>query len=160
MKMQRKMFKAITAKTITYPNLVENLKKSRPLVDKPQEKPIIKVAPPPAQQTREESHTSIKSHPIIGAASKEAKMKLKSKFVQLLLRSARSCTQPQDIAPQGREEAAQLPEDTEAADILVDNFPMNYPKRVWVNDINPNHLSLEDVCFNEGYYLESSLSGM
>ncbi|XP_048521822.1 uncharacterized protein LOC109542950 isoform X3 [Dendroctonus ponderosae] len=162
MKMQRKMFKTITAKTITYPNLVENLKKSRPLVEERQppqpERPTIKVVQPPQQQTRDGSDASIKSHPIIGAASKEAKMKLKSKFVQLLLRSTRSCTQPQETSMQESDEPAQLPDDTEAGGVL-DDFSIKDPKRVWMDHISTSPLSLEDVCLREGKSSGTELVG-
>jgi len=97
-KLQHKMaWKGMAPKTITYPKLMENVKKTRsnPLDNPPneQENPkeeAAKVLATNQLSVDQDFESLVKSHPTIEKASNEAKMRLKTKFIQLLLKSSKS----------------------------------------------------------------------
>ncbi|XP_050292910.1 uncharacterized protein LOC126733597 isoform X3 [Anthonomus grandis grandis] len=93
-------------KKITYPTLVEHIKKGKLKIPMP-EKKYLEKGPVEASEANQEPHEDVtleqpqdalehdfdslvRSHPTIENASKEVKMKLKTKFIQLLIKTARS----------------------------------------------------------------------
>lgn len=93
-KLQQKMaWKGMTPKTITYLKLMENVKKTRnnPLDNPPNDSSKEEGAyTKKANQLDQDFKSLVKCHPTIEKASNEAKMRLKTKFIQLLLKSSKS----------------------------------------------------------------------
>ncbi|KAL1489437.1 hypothetical protein ABEB36_014332 [Hypothenemus hampei] len=197
------MKKKFSPKVITYPTMVKPLKKNRlPLeaflkketpekkveIKLPQQKIVaVKGSLDVSCDLENDSHDCdkiekefnllIKNHPTIENASNEAKMKLKAKFIQLLLKSARSSTCTDLSNKESLNSDAQelqkvrdelkhmvdVVKDIEEPQETVSHIPMHpsvetapnnqlketYSKRVWTNDTNKDELNVDDVCVKE-----------
>lgn len=140
-KLQHKMvWKGLAPKTTNYPKLIENVKKTRsnPLDNPPNEQDY-----PKKETTYTEKRTNqlgieqdlVKSHPTIVKASNEAKMRLKTKFIQLLLKSSKSANsekvnkEPEQVdgyvIPENSQKSAEyvmMEEDGTTLFLSLDNF--------------------------------------